>query len=69
MDHVAKHGPLAPEDWLAIGWQIGRGLQALHGRGALQRSLRPSAVLVRREAVVAGSWRPCTTTTGRPAGM
>ena len=49
MDHVAKHGPLAPDDWLAVGWQIGRGLQALHGRGVLHRSLRPSAVLVRRE--------------------
>ena len=55
MDHVAKHGPLAPADWLAVGWQIARGLQALHSRGVLHRSLRPSAVLVRREAAVARS--------------
>ena len=46
MDHVAQQGPLAPEDWLAVGWQIGRAMQALHGRGMLHRSLRPSAVLV-----------------------
>src|SRR5205807_1490517 len=49
MDHVARHGPLAPEDWLAVGWQVGRALQALHGRGVLHRSLRPAAVLVRKE--------------------
>ncbi|HVS34364.1 MAG TPA: tetratricopeptide repeat protein [Gemmataceae bacterium] len=49
MDYIAQHGPLAPEDWLAIGWQIGRAVQSLHGRGILHRSIRPSAVLVRRE--------------------
>ena len=59
MDHVAKHGPLAPEDWLSVAWQLGRGLQALHGRGVLHRSLRPSAVLVRHEKDAAGAvlWR------------
>ncbi len=61
MDHVAKHGPLAPEEWLAIGWQVGRAVQALHGRGMLHRSLRPSAVLVRGDKaadVGAGLPRP-----------
>ncbi len=55
MDHVARHGPLPPEDWFAVGWQLGRGLQALHGRGLLHRSLRPSAVLVRREKDAEGA--------------
>ncbi len=59
MDHVARHGPLAPEDWMSVAWQLGRGLQALHGRGVLHRSLRPAAVLVRREKDAAGAvlWR------------
>ena len=59
MDHVAKHGPLASADWLAVGWQIGRGVQALHSRGVLHRSLRPSAVMVRREEKADGPvrWR------------
>ena len=54
MDYVARHGPLAPEDWLAVGWQVGRAVQALHGRGMLHRSLRPSAVLVRRDKAADG---------------
>jgi tetratricopeptide (TPR) repeat protein len=57
MDHVAQHGPLAPEDWLAVGWQIGTALLALHDRGLLHRSLRPSAVLVRRETTAEGKTR------------
>ena len=43
-DHVAQHGPLAPEDWLAVAWQIGRALQALHGRG----DVAPQPPAVRR---------------------
>jgi tetratricopeptide (TPR) repeat protein len=46
-DHVAANGPLTPEDWLQIAWPIARALQALHGRGALHRSLRPNCVLIR----------------------
>ncbi len=49
IDHVARHGPLAPEEWWAIAWQVGRAVQALHGRGMLHRSLRPAAVLVRKD--------------------
>jgi tetratricopeptide (TPR) repeat protein len=64
-EHVALHGPLAPEDWLAICWPIARALQAIHGRGVLHRSLRPAAVLLRREEGMAeeggqpgkGRWR------------
>jgi tetratricopeptide (TPR) repeat protein len=47
-EYVAQHGPLSPEDWLEIAWPLGRALQALHSRGVLHRSLRPSCVLVRR---------------------
>ncbi len=54
-DHVARHGPLSPEDWLAVGWQVGRAVQALHGRGMLHRSLRPSAVLIRQEKSADGA--------------
>jgi tetratricopeptide (TPR) repeat protein len=45
-DFVAQHGPLSPEDWLAIAWPLARALQAAHGRGILHRSLRPAAVLL-----------------------
>jgi tetratricopeptide (TPR) repeat protein len=45
-EHVAQHGPLTPEDWLAIAWPLARALQAAHGRGILHRSLRPTAVLL-----------------------
>ena len=55
MDYVAQHGPPPPEEWLSVAWQIGRGLQALHGRGLLHRSLRPSAVLVRRDKDAEGA--------------
>jgi tetratricopeptide (TPR) repeat protein len=47
-EHVAQHGPLAPEDWLSIAWPLARALQAAHGRGILHRSLRPAAVLLSR---------------------
>ncbi|MFO0879262.1 MAG: tetratricopeptide repeat protein [Gemmataceae bacterium] len=45
---VAEQGPLAPEEWLQVAWPLLRLLQALHGRGLLQRCLRPQSVLVRR---------------------
>ena len=58
-EHVAKHGPLAPDDWFDIAWQVGRALQALHGRGVLHRSLNPEAVLVKNEKAADGTtcWR------------
>src|SRR5262249_49018649 len=48
-EYVAEHGPLAPEEWLRLAWPLARALQSLHGRGVLHRSLRPAAVLLRKE--------------------
>src|SRR5262249_59768960 len=48
-EHVARHGPLPPDEWLEIVWPIARALQALHNRGVLHRGLRPGAVLLRQE--------------------
>jgi tetratricopeptide (TPR) repeat protein len=48
-EHVNQHGPLSPEEWLEVCWPLARALQAVHGRGILHRSLRPGAVLLRRE--------------------
>ncbi len=47
-EHIAQHGPFAPEEWLPLAWPLARALQAAHGRGILHRSLRPSAVLLAR---------------------
>lgn len=47
-EYVAQHGPLSPDEWLDVAWPIARALQALHHRGLLHRTLRPSAILVRR---------------------
>ncbi len=47
-EHVARKGPLSPDDWLTIAWQVGRALQAAHNRGILHRSLQPDDVLLRR---------------------
>jgi tetratricopeptide (TPR) repeat protein len=49
-EHVARNGPLSPEDWFEVCWPLARALQAAHGRGVLHRSLRPAAVLLRRES-------------------
>lgn len=48
---VAQQGQLAPDLALEILWPVARALQALHNRGMLHRSLRPSCVLVRREKI------------------
>jgi tetratricopeptide (TPR) repeat protein len=47
-EHVARNGPLSPDDWLDVAWPVLRALQALHGRGILHRALRPGTILVRR---------------------
>jgi tetratricopeptide (TPR) repeat protein len=46
-EYVARNGPLAPEDWLPIAWQVARALQAAHGRGVLHRCLQPAGILLR----------------------
>jgi tetratricopeptide (TPR) repeat protein len=48
-EYVAQNGALAPDDWFEIAWIVARALQAAHGRGVLHRSLRPGAVVLRRE--------------------
>lgn len=47
-EYVRRHGPLAPDDALAVLWPVARALQAAHARGVLHRGLGPSCVLVRR---------------------
>ncbi len=56
-EHVAQHGPLTPEEWLAVCWPLARALHAAHGRGILHRSLRPGAVLLRRDRAADGTTR------------
>lgn len=46
---IRSQGTLNPDEWLQICWPILRALQALHLRGLLHRSLRPDAVVLRRE--------------------
>lgn len=54
-EHVAQHGPLAPEEWLPIAWPLARALQAAHGCGILHRSLQPAGVLLTPVAHAPGS--------------
>lgn len=51
VEFVAQNGPLPADLALEILWPLARCLQALHARGILHRSLRPSCVMVRREMV------------------
>jgi tetratricopeptide (TPR) repeat protein len=52
-DYVRQHGPLSPDDVLAIASQVARGMQAAHRRGVYHRDLKPDNVLVRNEG---GAW-------------
>jgi tetratricopeptide (TPR) repeat protein len=63
-EHVARHGPLPPEEWLAVAWQVARALQAAHDRGVLHRSLRPACVLARRDKASGKAWRVKVVDTG-----
>ena len=45
--HVAKHGPLKPEDLPALAVPFAEALTAAHAHGILHRSLKPACVLVR----------------------
>jgi serine/threonine protein kinase len=51
--HVRQHGPLSPDDLLAVAVQVARGLRAAHRRGIYHRDLKPDNVLVRNED---GAW-------------
>jgi tetratricopeptide (TPR) repeat protein len=51
VEFIAQNSALPPDSALEILWPIARALQALHSRGMLHRSLRPSCVLVRREKI------------------
>jgi tetratricopeptide (TPR) repeat protein len=50
---VRQHGPLSPDELLAVARQIARGLQAAHRRGVYHRDLKPDNVLVHNEG---GAW-------------
>jgi tetratricopeptide (TPR) repeat protein len=57
--HVARQGPLTPDQWLPICWALARALQALHGRGILHRTLWPGCVLLAQDGPPNGQpvWR------------
>src|SRR5262249_29031377 len=48
-DYVEKHGPLTPEDLLALAQPVAGALQAAHARGIRHRDIKPANLLVRRE--------------------
>lgn len=52
--YVATHGPLTPEDTLAVARQTAEALQVAHARGIFHRDVKPANLLVRREK---GGWR------------
>lgn len=47
-EYVRREGAFSAEDWLEVAWPVLRAIQAIHNRGILHRSLRPSCVLVRK---------------------
>jgi tetratricopeptide (TPR) repeat protein len=47
--HVREHGPLSPEDVLAVAGQVAHGLLAAHRCGIYHRDLKPDKVLVRNK--------------------
>jgi tetratricopeptide (TPR) repeat protein len=74
--HVRQHGPLSPDDLMAVARQVACGLQAAHRRGIYHRDLKPDNVLVHNEGGAwsvkiidfgLAMWRQ-TTATGSPEG-
>jgi serine/threonine protein kinase len=48
-DHVARHGPLASSDLLAVARPVAEGLRAAHERKILHRDIKPGNLLVRKD--------------------
>jgi serine/threonine protein kinase len=53
-EYVEEHGPLPPEDVVAVARQMTEGLQAAHGKGILHRDVKPANLLVRKDGT---GWR------------
>jgi tetratricopeptide (TPR) repeat protein len=49
-DHVRQHGPVPPAELARIVRPMAELLQAAHGRGILHRDLKPTSLLLRKEA-------------------
>lgn len=48
-EYVQKHGPLTPEETVALARPLAQGLKAAHEKNLLHRGVKPSNVLVRKE--------------------
>jgi tetratricopeptide (TPR) repeat protein len=53
-EHVKEHGPLAPDDLVAVAQQAAEGLHAAHGKNILHRDVKPANLLVRKDK---GGWK------------
>src|SRR5262249_33949255 len=49
-DHVKEYGALTPEELVAVARQMAAGLEAAHRNRILHRNVKPSNVLVHKEA-------------------
>jgi serine/threonine protein kinase len=48
-EHVRRHGPLAPEDLLAVAGSVAEALRAAHDQKILHRDIKATNLLVRRD--------------------